>query len=269
MKIFDFNIHLPFLKDPDVNKVIEQDLSMTVTQLSEGLHYSASELKKVTGANFQLFNTDLLDTSIGDFQNEVQRNCDHFYLTCLVNFRRSDIAIYLSKVKDAGIKAIMFNSYLQQIGDADFAAVYLASSIAEKLGLIICIDGSYGTSKMFEYNNSKLACHIADVITKVPIVIVHSGGYNILRSMLLSLDKPNVWLDTSFSLPFYIGSSIENDFAFAYKKMSYEKIVFGSDHPYMDLDTSIEIHQQFFEKYKFPSAAIENIFFNNAVTLFS
>ena len=204
----------------------------------------------------------------GDFIEKAKSCSLEYTITALTDFRRADCHEYLLRAKTSGIKAIMFNSYLQQIAAHEFELVCKVCQIAEELGLIICVDGSYGTSKMFIYENMKLACYLADRITKSKIVIVHSGGYNIIQAMLLALDKTNVWLDTSFSLPYYIGSSLETDFAFAYKKMNYQRVVFGSDNPYMDIDDCITIHNRFFEQHNFPAKAIEDIFFNNAKTLF-
>lgn len=269
MKIFDFNIHLPFIHDENVNVIIDQDLNLDANGIEQGLNKHAGDFKKVDGANFLLFNTKLFDSDTIAVMEKIKSYNPAFYTTALIDFRRVDIEKYLYRLKDAGVKCIMFNSYLQQINDESFSEICRVCTIAEELGLIICVDGSYGTSKMFVYQNMKLACLLADGIAKVPIVIIHSGGYNIMQAMLLALDKPNVWLDTSFSLPYYIGSSIEQDFAFAYKKMNYKRIVFGSDHPYMQMQETIDAHKTFFEKFNFPSSAIDDIFYNNACLLFN
>lgn len=269
MKIFDFNIHLPYKEADNVNELIKQDLNLDLASISYGLNIYQDDFKGLNGGNIQLFNTRLLDGNISSLRQELASHFEGFYTTLLIDFRRSDIIEYLHLAKNAGITAIMFNSYLQKIGDEDFIEVYKACKVASDLNFIICIDASYGTSKMFSYNNIKLACFIADGISETPIVIVHSGGYNIIPAMWLALDKKNIWLDTSFSLPCYIGSSLEQDFAFAYKKLNYKRIVFGSDHPYMQLDNTIEIHRSFFEKHSFPAIAIEDIFYNNASLLFN
>lgn len=268
MKIFDFNIHLPYAVNEDVNLVIEQDMRLDPDGIIKGLATHCDHIRSVDGANFLLFNPRLFDKDALLTINTVKSNNSKAAITALIDFRRSDIRGYIEKAKAAGINAILFNSYLQEISNQDFKMVINACKIAEELGLIICIDGSYGTSKMFEFPNMKLACAVADVVTNTRIVIVHSGGYNVLQAMLLALDKTNVWLDTSFSLPYYIGSSIEQDFAFAYKKMDYSRIVFGSDHPYMNMEKTITVHKTFFGKYDFPDKAVEDIFYNNAVKLF-
>lgn len=269
MKIFDFNIHLPYLKSDDVNLVVEQDMKLEIKDISNGLLFHVEHFKKINAANVLLFNPYLFDNNTTELYPTLSNYFNIIFTTNLVDFRRKDIEEYLNKAKMAGLKAIMFNSYLQKIADHDFYTVLETCKIAERLKLIICIDGSFGTSKMYTFNNMKLACYIANAINKTQIVIVHSGGCNIINAMLLALDKKNVWLDTSFSLTYYLGSSIEIDFAFAYRKMDFKRVIFGSDHPYIQAEKAITDHLLLFEKYKFSQTAIEDIMFNNAMLLFN
>lgn len=264
MKIFDFNIHLPYLLDKDVNRVIQNDMALDTEGLRHGFATHSNVIESVTKCNILLFNTKLFEAQIPltDFFKT-----PNTVFTALVDFRRPDLLNYLEAALASGIKAIMFNSYLQCISDADFLLVHKACKFAEEHGLIICIDGSFGTSKMYAYDNVRLACFIADLITDTPIIIVHSGGKRILDMMALALDKANVWLDTSFSLPFYIGSSLETDFAFAYKKIGTDRIVFGSDHPYMDFKITQQIHLDFFSRHAFNDNQIENIMYDNAARI--
>jgi predicted TIM-barrel fold metal-dependent hydrolase len=265
MKIFDFNIHLPVIRHADVNIVVQEDLNMEEGNLIEGLDQHYKSFSRIKGANFLLFNTNLLGNSISSFKKSAEDKMEHVSYTTLIDFRRPDLNSYLEKVKAEGIQMIMFNSYIQKIEEAEYELVYKACLFAENKGITICIDGSYGTSKMYVYDNLKLACYIADRITKTSIVIIHSGGYKIMEMMLLALDKNNIFFDTSFSLPYYIGSSLEQDYAYAYKKIGLHKIFFGSDYPYMDFEDSLKIHLDFFEKHNFTVKEIESILYDNAV----
>ncbi len=269
MKIFDFNIHLPYIKHEDVNVVIAQDMSLGADGIQLGFDTHKHILKDCVGGNFLLFNTKLFDTDVSAFFQQVSSSLEVKKYTALIDFRRTDINDYIDNLVKSGVNAVMVNSYLQQIEDHDFNTVLKAFQYAEQKGLIICIDGSYGTSKMYTYDNMKLACFIADYISKTPIVIVHAGGYRIIEAMLLAADKKNVWLDTSFSLPYYENSSIEIDFAYALKKMNSERIVFGTDHPYIEFNEGLQKHINFFNKYKFNEADVEKILYSNAIKLFN
>jgi predicted TIM-barrel fold metal-dependent hydrolase len=268
MQYFDFNFHLPYLDDPDVNSVIEQDLALDTRSLCYSLDIRKEDIAKAQATNFLLFNTQLFDEDTQMFFTQMNLQFEQSTFTALVDFRRKDALEYIEKAENAGVRAIMFNSYLQNITEQDFLDVLKLCQFAEQEGLIICLDGSYGTSKMHNYDNLKLACFIADIVTNVPIVIVHSGGYRVMEFFLLAGDKSNVWLDTSFSLPFYIGSSIEKDFAFVYKKMDARKVVFGTDFPYLNSQNALQIHLDFFERHNFSQMQIEQILYTNAVELF-
>ena len=219
------------------------------------------------GSNVLLFNTDLFSNSVSSFLNASKR-FKNINLTSLIDFRRNDIYAYIDILIENNVKAVMVNSYLQKISDIDFPLVLKVFKYCETKGLSILIDGSYGTSKMLEYDNLKLMCLTAEQIKKAPIIIIHSGGLRIKEVMLLALENSNIYLDTSFSLAFYLGSSLEKDFAFAYKKIGVERIFFGSDLPYMKPTETINQHLNFFEKFHFSSSEIEKIFCQNATEFF-
>lgn len=268
MVFFDFNIHLPFLKSDDVNDIIKQDLNLNCNDLIKGFEMHLNNISKCKGANFLLFNTKLFDEDVSEFFKLSKAKFKESYYTALVDFRDENVYNYIDNLKTSGVNAIMFNSYLQQISENEFSRVISACKYASKNELIVCIDGSYGTSKMYAYDNIKLACLVADEVTDTPIVIVHSGGYRVIEAMLLAADKKNVWLDTSFSLPYYINSSIEQDFAFVLKQLNCDRIVFGSDYPYMEVEKTLEQHLNFFRKYSFSEEEQEKILFRNAFKLF-
>lgn len=268
MQIFDFTFHLPSIHHEDVNVIINQDLNLNIEEIQKGLDYHLPVIQKCTGVNISLFNTRLFKQNVSSFLRSAENRIKNIKYTALIDFRDKDVFTYLDNLKQCGVQTIMFNSYLQKIVDSDFPAILKICRYAQEKELIICIDGSYGTSKMYTYDNLKLACTVADAIEHVPLVIVHGGGYRLIEAMLLAADKKNVWLDTSFSLPYYKDSSIETDFAYVINKMNSERIVFGSDHPYIHFDDALENFSTFFSKFNFSSFQIEKIMYLNALELF-
>ena len=91
MKIFDFNIHLPFIQSNNVNNVIEQDMILTPEQLCQGFKTHYDSLKNLSGANFMLFNQDLLKNNLQSFNDLCSQNMEHHLFTNLINFHRLDI----------------------------------------------------------------------------------------------------------------------------------------------------------------------------------
>lgn len=269
MKIFDFNIHLPYFSDANVNVVIEQDLNLTVEGIQQGFNFHKNAIASCQGGNFLLFNTKLFNEDVLPFFQAVNGHINIVKYTALIDFRSENVYDYINYLLTAGVHAIMFNSYLQQIDANNFNQVLQVCKYASSKGLKICIDGSYGTSKMYTYDNMRLACVVSDHIFETPIIIVHAGGYRVVEAMLLAADKRNVWLDTSFSLPYYQYSSIEQDFAYVIKKMNYRRVVFGSDHPYIPFGEALSSHLAFFERYGFNDVQTERIMYANALELYS
>jgi uncharacterized protein len=268
MKIFDFNIHLPLYLQNEVNEKITEETTLNFEQLATSLNGQADSLQNIAGANFMLFNTSLFDLQNEEVFKEVaQRKFKSVSYTALIDFRRNDLLEYLEKVRSAGVRCIKFHCYVQKISDADYTLIYRAVKYAETHKMIICIDTSFGTSKMYHYDNMKLACFVADITSGTPIILLHSGGLRTFEAMLLAEEKKNVFLETSFSLPYYLGSSLESDFAFVYKKLGSHRIIYGSDSPYIQSDESIGIHQNFFEKYRFTDSQNEEIMYSNAINL--
>lgn len=265
--IFDFNVHLLIKNSNNIDKTIFEDQNLKENELIKGLNFYNKYLKSLKGFNLFLFNTSIFDLDVVNFKNELLQ-FEETHISALLDFRRPDIFDYINCLEENKIDSVMVNSYLQKIENKDFPRVLEVFKYCESKKIKIFIDGSYGTSKMLKYNNLSLMCFIIEKIKKVPIVIIHLGGLRVKEVMLLALENDNIFLDTSFSLPFYMGSSIEKDFAFAFKKIGTKRIFYGSDNPYMDPKKTINEHLQFFKKYKFSDLEIENILCQNAINFF-
>ena len=131
------------------------------------------------------------------------------------------------------------------------------------------MDASYGSLKMYDCDNLKLVAKIASEVVNTPIVILHSGGSRIFDAMLLVESAPNIFLETSFSLPYYIGSNIESDMAFAYKKIGPDKIIYASDYPYIQHDISLCTALEFFDRHNFYPRLTKLIFNNSFARVFN
>jgi uncharacterized protein len=268
MKIFDFNVHLPSYSTNEVNEQVADESKLVPAALKESLKQHLPSLKGVRNANFMLFNTNLFEeNNFSMFSDYVNQHFEKASYTALVDFRRSDLIPYLEKVKSQKVNCIKFHAYVQKISSSDHTLIYQAARFAEENNLIICIDTSYGTTKMYSYDNLELACFICDVVSQTPVILLHSGGARTLEAMLIAEEKRNVFLESSFSLPYYLGSSVEKDLAFVYKKLGSDRIIYGSDFPYVTAEESLNQHFQFFDQYNFTTEEVEKIMFQNAMKL--
>jgi hypothetical protein len=270
LRPFDFNIHLPSSSNPAT--WLESEQTGSVEDYKDA--YRAvrnSIISTVSGANFMLFNEFNPDQGelLRGLIEEVRRDIPHALFTQLLDFRREDLTKVLSALKDAGVNAVKFHSYVQQIARPDIEDAVAAARQAEALGLFICIDASYGTVGMYDYDNLLLAVKVLNVVKTVPVVILHSGGARCLDAMLLLLDSQNAYLETSFSLSFYKGSTVESNLAFCYKKAGAGRVLYASDSPYISMDESLRVINEFFDRHEFGMDDRDGILSLNAHRLIS
>jgi predicted TIM-barrel fold metal-dependent hydrolase len=60
---------------------------------------------------------------------------------------------------------------------------------------------------------------------------------------------PALCIETSFTLSYWLGSSVETDLAFAIEKLGADRIMFGSDAPFVPLDAALRDHRTFFKRH--------------------
>jgi len=247
-EVFDFNIHLYSKDTGNIESQIKSDTELTAKDLCVNLKNNLDHFKSngVLSGNFHLFNSNIVyDKYLGTFFSEVNSKLPGSLFTILCDFRKENKLEYLKKIKDLGFHFIKFHSYVQEIEESDFSLVLQYASIAEKLGLGICIDTSYGTNKMYRYDNLKLAAYLLDFISISPVILLHSGGSRVLEAVLLADLNKNVYLETSCSLHFYSGSKIQNEFAFAYRKIGFDRVLYASDFPYQNMEDCLKTFNDF------------------------
>tara|TARA_R110000824_G_scaffold274069_4_gene462743 strand:+ start:744 stop:1517 length:774 start_codon:yes stop_codon:yes gene_type:complete len=257
MQIFDFNIHLPDLSSPST----VDDLAQTEKDISllDGA-YRIRSLPNIKGVNIMIFNQDFGEHC--ELRNILSNKFENFSITQLIDPTTRSYN-YQS------IDCIKFHCYHQNITQKDYPNILKLCKQASGAGKSICLDTSYGGSKMYKNNPMELACHIADEIKNTPIILLHSGGLKCWEAFLLSTSQDNIFLETSFTVDYYWGSPLINDLKFIYHKLGADRIIFGSDMPYADHAKQVKQIRQLLNDIKFTDRDIEKIFYNNALTLLS
>jgi predicted TIM-barrel fold metal-dependent hydrolase len=268
--MFDFNVHLPFRQDDEVMGLLADESRMSLDELQQCYFSHRSALAQTNmGANFMLFNESYPfgSCALNKWVAEVRKDWSRASFTQLLDFRHVRINEALDFLLECHVDGIKFHSYVQKIEESDFLEVLAAAKAAAERGFFICIDASYGTTRLYQHDNLRLAALLIREIRNVPIIILHSGGMRCWEAMLLALDGPNVYLETSFSLPYFRGSSIESDLSFIYRKIGVDRVLYASDFPYVSLDESTECIGQFFDRYGFSDSERSAILSQNAHAL--
>ena len=268
MKPFDINIHLPCRSRILADRLAE-DVSMDGPWLTECFEHHLQAIQEHShGANFMVFNQSLDANEAEEFTSRVRQDIPNARFTLLADPAVLAGISRLGEMKSAGIDAIKYHCYVQKISEEDFPAAIVLAEHAEQLGMPVFIDTSFGSTKMYRYDNLRLAAALLDRVASVPVILLHSGGARAMEAMLLAESAQNVFLDMSFSVPYYLGSRVEQDLSFAYKQIGPERVLYGSDYPYVGFDQSMSAALSFFERNHFPEADRTVILSNTAQRLF-
>jgi uncharacterized protein len=103
-------------------------------------------------------------------------------------------------------------------------------------GLPVLIDVISQPSKVPLGDN--LPFEVDRLVRKVPdltVIMAHMGGHRVLDGHAVALQHPRVFLDLSWLLHKYRGSTVERDARFAVKDLAPRRqLLFGSDHPSLE-----------------------------------
>lgn len=261
--MFDWNVHLPCRSD-SLNKRWNDERTMTADELLGCSYLYLDAVNKVaTSANFMIFNESLDYCQVSKFCLGIREILPDANVTMLLDISVSSASEHIQRLMESGINAVTFHSYFQKITDDHSSGVFGLAKAAASFNMPILIDSSYGSTDMYLCNNLSLAASVLSEINDVPVVLMHSGGARALEAFLLADACPNVFLDTSFSVPYYMDSTIEQDLAFAYKRIGVERVLFGSDFPYISFEDALSKTRLFFERNGFSDSEIEIVFSNS------
>ncbi len=259
-EVFDLNVHF--------TGRVERLCSVSVEEARQGFHdFINRKPASVRGANFMLFNSDLIyEDAWADLMEEIRGSLPLTAFTLLLNFR-DDVKRSLTWAKDLDFWAVKFHAIQQRIEREEYPDVLRSARMAEELGFAILVDASYGTLSIYRYSGLELAVFLAEEIKTVPIVILHNGGYRALEALLIAMSAENIYIELSFSLPFYRGSSVEKDIAFICRKIGHRRAVYASDHPFVPVDESLSTFMDFARQEGLDQQLIRKICWENAVSL--
>lgn len=182
------------------------------------------------------------------------------------DFRKKDAVALMEEGAAAGLRSVKVHAYAQKVTPADHGKLLALCRRGEKLGLYPTVCCSYGTRHLGKHSGVALAAALAAGL-KGPVVMAHAGGAKVLDAMLVAEDLKNVLFDTSFTLDYYRGSSVEADLAFAMRKTGAARWMFGSDSPFVDADLSLRNAKAFLKRYRFTDADARRLLSETAETL--
>jgi predicted TIM-barrel fold metal-dependent hydrolase len=252
MRIVDCFMHP--LARPD-----EQALFIVDTgTLEEDVPRIAAEMEalKVERALLALFHADV-------YADVLRMGAGRFAVSLLADFRNREALEHLRAVACEGVRSITFHPYLQDISRDAWPLALAYAREAARLGMSVCVCTAYGSKSIYRVEVLPFATAVADA-ANCPVVFSHCGGAKVIDAMLVADTYPNVFLETSFSLSYWLGSSVEADMAYAMRKLGPGRWLYGSDAPFVPMAQAIDDHLGFFGRHGFKDADVEAIMGGNA-----
>lgn len=261
--IIDTHLHL--FPKPNLKKEMAISKEKDMSSLFCGL---SNRLKK---AGIEKGVAIILDTNFLANKRAVEaikelnktKKLSNLIFAATIDFRSKNTCSYLETFFSLGFKALKFHPVLQKILPQDYRKAKELALMAASQKKIIIIDTQHVGLDSDVYSGLHLAKYFLPEI-KTPIVLAHSGALRVLEALVLALDYENVYLETSFSVPFWQKSSVEMDLAFAFKKLGSNRCIYGSDAPFICLKESLEKTKKFFKEHDFSKKDVDNIMYNTA-----
>jgi len=138
---------------------------------------------------------------------------------------------------------------------------------AGELGIPVAIDSYIWKPTPLKWQMPLLIDDLAKAAPETTIIVCHSGGYRFMDALFICKANDNIYLDTSATLHWLMGTPFEAQFAFMLKSAGANRIIFSSDHPehptkdcYVDTKLSLD-------KFGFTEKEQELIFGENIMRL--
>jgi len=134
----------------------------------------------------------------------------------------------------------------------------------EKVPLAICCWPQVHNNNLTNNDVSPFAVEeLAKKYPKLVFIILHMGGHKLWDSIFISRANNNIYLDCSYFIDFFKGTSLESDFWEVINKID-EKIIYGSDYPEIDIGSNYRyVKKMAKEKMNNP----QKLFYNNAMKI--
>jgi len=136
---------------------------------------------------------------------------------------------------------------------------------AGDLGIPVLIDAFVDGEFLKRKINIRDFSNLAEKCPHTNFIWAHMGGYKVLDFLFLGKHFTNVFMDFSFTIQYFQGSSVITDVIYAIRNMRFEKLFYGSDFPDKSIGEALGIVSETFLKYDLTADQMDQLFYRNAV----
>lgn len=155
----------------------------------------------------------------------------------------------LQMLRENGVRILKLHPYRQQLLRSDYEQVSQFAKLVQDAGMILAICGSYGSKDVYNTNGVEMAAYILERGFTNPLIVAHGGMAKQLDTYSLMRECDNLYIDISFTIPYWKGSTVIQDLAFVLERMSYQRCFYGSDYPYVSFQESLQAFHWFCDEY--------------------
>lgn len=184
-------------------------------------------------------------------------------LAILIDFRKKNAIDFIRSAKKSGFIGFKILTYEQKVTVKDYRSILMIARAIEKQDMFLTICSTFGSKYMYDHDALRLAAYLIQQGYKAPLILAHAGGSRVREAFLIADDAPNVYLDTSFTLSYWRGSSVIDDIAYVVHRLP-GRVFFGSDAPNISLNQAIDDARQI--KSLVSEQQWNNYLFTNALT---
>lgn len=245
MRVIDVHTHLYHQPDMD----LEADLASYDVESIAQDYVERMERGPADHAVAIVMDEDFLtDEKAVSSLLSVQDDTEIFSLVYLIDPLRGDAQELVERAAETGAVGVKFHPYMQSLTRDTFPEVEEVGKVIDEKDLLTIVDCSYGSELLYETNGVELGHELGRNIDS-PVLLAHGGGPRILDAFSSVDAIPNVYLDTSFSLSFWEGSTLIQDYGFAASNLGGEQVLWGTDDPVVDQKRSFDRAKKFAENY--------------------
>ena len=176
-----------------------------------------------------------------------------------IDVHSKNIINEINEIKEIGFKGVKIHSRFNNLDLKSERFKFILKELDNlEMPLILCTYFFQKQSRL--YINPFELFELFETLNKTNILLAHGGVFDLLTYAELSKHFKNVYIDLSFTINKYKGSSLDHDIKYLFENFD-QKLTIGSDYPDFDLVNTRE-RFDFFSK-NLTTVKKENIAFAN------
>jgi predicted TIM-barrel fold metal-dependent hydrolase len=210
---------------------------------------------------------NVIFNTVESYQQNKHRLGEQDTVSLIFDYRRH-YDFVKNEISSGRVQALKIHTREQHIDEQEYALLERRLAALKTTCPVIYDAFYYGHALAHQPSLAhiiRLARHFPDR----PIVVAHSGGYEVLKYFVHLRTLSNIYYDLSFSLQYLQDSSCFPDFVKLIAYTDKSRILFGSDFPWASPRMQFRILKRIFRRLRLSKLAQQQILFDNANRLFS